>query len=103
MLNVISRVTLIYIHKVSPVLTKIDIMNNASLSQEEKVVAQSNFERILIETLEKGENRGMEKGMEKMLSAYLKQNPASIDEAISTLFEVPLDFVRSVRKKLNKL
>jgi hypothetical protein len=42
----------------------------------------------------------MEKGMEKLLLAYLKKNPQSKDEQVAEIFDIPVSFVTRVRKSM---
>ncbi len=63
-----------------------------TLTASEQLVAKPYLVQLIDES--------MEKGMEKLLLAYLKKNPQFKDEQVAEIFDIPVGFVALVRKKM---
>ena len=63
-----------------------------TLTASEQLVAKPYLVQLIDES--------MEKGMEKLLLAYLKKNPQFKDEQVAEIFDIPVGFVAMVRKKI---
>ena len=94
--NEIFKVTSIYLSNTSNVFNeKVKNMKN-TLTASEQLVAKPYLVQLIDESMEKG----IEKGMEKLLLAYLKKNPQFKDEQVAEIFDIPVGFVALVRKKM---
>ena len=50
--------------------------------------------------IKQGIEQGMEKGMEKAISFFMKKNPSLTNEQVADMFEVAVETVQEIRKKL---
>ena len=58
------------------------------------------YKEWLEKGLEQGIEQGIEQGMIKPISTFMKKNPSLTNEQIADIFDVSVEMVKEMRKKL---
>jgi hypothetical protein len=96
----VYNATILYLGRVSDNFNQKLKNMDTLLTTTEKEQTLPYVLQLYKEWLEKGLEQGLEQGMIKPISTFMKKNPSLTNEQIADIFDVSVEMVKEMRKKL---